>query len=89
MMISGTVVKRLVENASDASVIVWQKPECHAVITGAAEGLGMQSRAMDSGGKAHMRVRKDCSATTAIAWRRVLGSLWLLELTWSRRVKVK
>ena len=56
IMISGTVVKRLVENTSDASVIVWQKPECHAVITGAAEGLGMQSRATDSGGKAHKRM---------------------------------
>ena len=82
MMTSGTVVKRLVENPSDASVIVRQKPECRAVITEAAEGLGMQSRTMDSGGKAHMRVRKSCNATTAIAWRRVLANLWLLELTW-------
>ena len=57
MMTSGTVVKRLVEDTSDVSVIVQQKPECHAVITSAAEGLGMLSRARDSGGQAQMRVR--------------------------------
>ena len=32
MMTSGTVVKRLEEDTSDVSVIVRQKPECHAVI---------------------------------------------------------
>ena len=80
MLISGTVVKRLVENTSDASVIVRLKPECHAVITGAPEGLGMQSRTMDSGAKAHMRVRKESNATTAIAWRRVLGRMGHLEM---------
>ena len=76
---------------------VRQKPECHAVITGAADGLGMQSRAMDQEGKAHMRVSTNCNATTAIAWRRVLRKtghlevrcLWLPEVTRSGRVKVK
>ena len=56
MMTSGTVVKRLVEDTSDVSVIVRQKPECHAVIASAAEGLGMRSRARDSVGKSQVRV---------------------------------
>ena len=67
MMTSGTVVKRLVEDTSDVSVIAQQKPECHVIITRAVEGL-------------QMRVWTDCNATTAIAWRRFLGRTGKLEL---------
>ena len=77
MMTSGTVVKRLVEDTSDVSVIVRQKPECHAVMTSAAEGLGMRSRAMDSGGKAQIRVR-----TAILAQERGVRSHLVIGLSW-------
>ena len=49
MMMHRTVVKHVSENTGDACVELGRSRNC-AVITGAAEALGMQSMLMDLGG---------------------------------------
>ena len=53
MMFDGTAVKHIT----------------YAVVTEAAEGLGMQSMMTDLGLSARVRVWTDCNAAKAIAWR--------------------
>ena len=69
--------------------------DCYAIVTGAAEALGMQSMVTDLGLNAQVRVWKDSNAAKVIAPRRGFGKtrhaelkcLWLQEVTKSGRVK--
>ena len=71
--------------------------EYNVAITGAAEGLGMQSMMMDLELGSQVRVWTDSNAAQAIASRKGLGKTrhielkyqWLQEVTKSRRVKMK
>ena len=54
--------------------------EYYALVTGAAEGLGMQSLAEDLGWKMEVRVWTDSSGAKAVAGRRGLGRLRHVEL---------
>ena len=96
MMMIGTVVKhwsrtQATRELSTAGV------EYYAVVTGAAEGLGMQSMMADLGVTTQVRVWTDSNAAKAIASRRGLGKtrhvelryLWLQEKTKSGRVKMR
>ena len=56
--------------------------EYYAMVTGCAEGLGMQSLAEDLGWKAEIRLWTDSSAAKAIGNRRGLGKLHHVELKW-------
>jgi hypothetical protein len=56
--------------------------EYYAMVTGGAEGLGMQSLAEDLGWKVQVRVWTDSSAAKAVANRRGLGKLRHVELKW-------
>ena len=53
--------------------------ECYAMVTGCAEGLGMQSLAEDLGWKAEIWLWTDSSAAKAIGKRRV----WASSAMWS------
>ena len=71
--------------------------EYYSVVTGAAEGLGMQSMMADLGVTTQVRIWTDSNAAKAIASRRGLGKtvhvelryLWLQEMTKSGRVKMR
>ena len=71
--------------------------EYNVAITGAAEGLGMQSMMMDLELGSQVRVWTDSNAAQAIASRKGLGKTrhielkyqWLQEVTKSRRAKMK
>ena len=56
--------------------------EYYAMVTGCAEGLGMQSLAEDLGWKADIWLWTDSSAAKAIGNRRGLGKLRHAELKW-------
>ena len=56
--------------------------EYYAMVTGGAEGLGMQSLAEDLGWKVQVRIWTDSSAANAVANRRSLGKLRHIELKW-------
>ena len=85
----------LVQNTSGA--LIMAEAEYYAVVTGAAEGLGMQSKMADLGVTTHVRVWTDSNAAKAIASRRGLSKtrhvelryLWLQEMTKSGRVKMR
>ena len=87
----------LVQNASDACVEHGKSREYYAVVTGAAEGLGMQSIMADLGVATQVRVWTDSNAAKAIASRRGLGKtrhvelryLWLQKMTKSGRVEMR
>ena len=56
--------------------------EYYAIVTGCAEGLGLQALAEDLGWKAEVRLWTDSSAAKAVANRRGLGKLRHVELKW-------
>ena len=56
--------------------------EYYAMVTGGAEGLGMQSLAEDLGWKVQVRIWTDSSAAKAVANRRGLGKLRHVERKW-------
>ena len=96
MIINGTVVK---DGSRRQATHALSTPEAdfYAVITGAAEVLGMQSMMADLGVTTQVRVWADSNAAKAIASRRGLGKtrhvelryLWLQEMTKSGRVKMR
>ena len=96
MMINGTVVKHWSRTQATRALST-AEAECCAVVTGAAEGLGMQSMMADLGLRAQVRVWTDSSAAKAIASRRGLGKtrhvelkyLLLQKVTKSGRVKMR
>ena len=52
------------------------------MVTGCAEGLGLQALADDLGWKVTVQIWTDCSAAKAVAKRRGLGKLRHAELKW-------
>ena len=96
MMINGTVVKHWSRTQATRALST-AEAEYYAVVTGAAEGLGMQSMMADLGVTTQVRVWTDSNAAKAIASRRGLGKtrhvelryLWLQEMTKSGRVKMR
>jgi hypothetical protein len=56
--------------------------EYYAMVTGCAEGLGLQSLAEDLGWRVEVRIWTDSSAAKAVASRRGLGKLRHVELKW-------
>ena len=56
--------------------------EYYALVTGSAEGLGLQSLAEELGWKMKVRVWTDSSAGKSVAMRRGLGKLRHVELKW-------
>ena len=93
MMINGTVVKHWSRTQATRALST-AEAEYYAVVTGAAEGLGMQSMMADLGVTAQVRVWTDSNAAKAIASRRGLGKtrhvelrfLWLQEMIKMRRI---
>ena len=96
MMINGTVVKHLSRTQATRALST-AETEYYAVVTGAAEGLGMQSMMADLGVTTHVRVWTDFNAAKSIASRRGLGKtrhvelryLWLHDVTLSGREKMR
>ena len=96
MMINGTVVKHWSRTQATRALST-AEAEYYAVVTGAAEGLGMQSMMADLGVTTQVRVWTDSNAAKALASRRGLGKtphvelryLWLQEMTKSGRVKMR
>ena len=96
MMINGTVVKHWSRTQAMRALSTAEAEYC-AVVTGAAEGLGMQSMMADLGVTTHVRVWTDSNVAEAIASRRVLGKtrhvelryLWLQDVTKLGRVKMR
>ena len=96
MMINGTVVKHWSRTQATRALST-AEAEYYAVVTGAAEGLGMQSMMADLGVTTHVRIWTDSNAAKAIASRRGLGKtrhvelryLWLQDVTESGRVKMR
>ena len=94
MMMIGTVVQQW-SRTQATRALGTAEAECYAVVTGAAEGLGMQSMMADLGLSALVRFWTDSNAANAIASRRGLEKtrcvelkhLWLQEVTKSGRVK--
>ena len=72
MMIYGTVVKHWSRTQTTRELST-AEAEYYAVVTGAAEGLGMQSMMADLGVTTQVRVWTDSNAAKAIASRRGLG----------------
>ena len=72
MMICGTVVKHWSRTQATRELST-AEAEYYAVVTGAAEGLGMQSMMADLGVTNQVRVWTDSNAVKAIASRRGLG----------------
>ena len=72
MMISGTVVKHWSRTQATRALST-AEAEYYAVVTGAAEGLGMQWVMADLGLSAQVRIWTDSNAAKAIASRRGLG----------------
>ena len=95
-MINGTVVKHWSRTQATRALSTAEAEYC-AVVSGAAEGLGMQSMKADLDLSAQVRVWTDSNAAKAIASRRGLGKtrhvelkyLWLQEVTKSGRVKMR
>ena len=93
MMINGTIVK----HSQATRALSTAEAEYYAVVTGAAEGLGMQSMMADLGVTTQVRVWTDYNAAKTIASRRGRGKtrhvelryLWLQEMTKSGRVKMR
>ena len=69
MMINGTVVKHWSRTQATRALST-AEAEYYAVVTGAAEGLGMQSMMADLGVTTHVRIWTDSNAAKAIASRR-------------------
>ena len=96
MRINGTVVKRWSRTQATLALST-AEAKYYAVVTGAAEGLGMQSMMADLGVTTQVRVWTDSNAAKAIASRRGLGKtrhvelryLWLQEMTKSGRVNMR
>ena len=96
VMINGTVVKHWSRTQATRALST-AEAEYYAVVTGAAEGLGMQSMMADLGVTTHVRIWTDSNAAKAIASRRGLGKtrhvelryLWLQDVTKSGRVKMR
>ena len=96
MMINGTVAKHWSRTQATRSLST-AEAEYYAVVTGAAEGLGMQLVMADLGVTTHVRVWTDSNAAKAIASRRGLGKtrhvelryLWQQDVTKSGRVKMR
>ena len=96
MMINGTVVKHWSRTQATRALST-AEAEYYAVVTGATEGLGMQSMMADFGLTTQVRVWTDSNAAKAMASRRGLGEtrhvelryLWLQEMTKSGRVKMR
>ena len=95
-VVDGTVLKhQSITQASRALSTI--EAEYDAVITGAAEGLGMQTMMTDLGLSAQVRVWTDSIAAKAILSRTGLGKTrhnefeywWLQEVTKFWRVKMK
>ena len=92
MMISGTVVKHWSRTQATRALST-AEADYYAVLTGAAEGLGMQSMMTDLGVTTHVRVWTDSNAAKVMASRRGLGKtrhvelrlLWLQDVTKSGR----
>ena len=95
-MVNGTVLEHWSRTRASRALST-AEAEYYAVVTGAAEGLGMQSMMTDLGLSARFGVWADSNAAKAIALRRGLGKtrrtelkyLWLHEVTNSGRVKMK
>ena len=69
MMINGTVGKHWSRTKATRALST-AEPEYYAVVTSAAEGLGMQSMMADMGVTTQVRVWTDSNAPKAIASRR-------------------
>ena len=72
MMTNGTVVKHWSTTQAKRALST-AEAEYYGVVTGAVEGLGMQSMMADLGVTTHVRVWTDSNAAKAIASRRGLG----------------
>ena len=96
MTVDGVGVKHW-SRTQKARALSSGEAEYYAMVTGCAEGLGMQSLAEELGWKAEVRIWTDSSAAKAVANRRGLGKLRHVELKWlwmqdvvkDRRVKLK
>ena len=71
--------------------------ECYAIVTGSAEGLGVQSLAIDLGWSFRVIVHTDSSTAKSVAARRGLGRmrhvelkyLWVQEAVSKGRIRMK
>ena len=79
MMINGTVVKHWSRTQATRALST-AEAEYYAVVTGAAEGLGMQSMMADLGVTTHVQIWTDSNAAKAIASRGGLGKTRHVEL---------
>ena len=73
MMVNGTEVKHW-SGTQASRALSTAEAEHHAVVTGVAQGLGMQSMMTDLGLSARVRVWTDSNAAKAIASRRGHGN---------------
>ena len=83
MMIIGTVVKHWSRTQATRALST-AEAEYYAVVTGAAQGLGIQSVMADLGVSTQVRVWTDSNAVKATASRRGLGKTRHVELKYLR-----
>ena len=81
MCVDGVGVKHW-SRTQKAQALSSGETEYYAMVTGCAEGLGLQALAEDLGWKAEVRLWTDSSAAKAVANRRGLGKLRHAELKW-------
>ena len=78
--VEGAGIKHWSSTQKKARALSSDEAEYYAMVTGGAEGLGMQALAEDLGWKVHVRIWTDSNATKAAANRRGLGKLRHVEL---------
>ena len=81
MTVDGAGVKHW-SRTQKARALSTGEAEYYAMVTGCAEGLGLQALAEDLGWKVTVRIWTDSSAAKAVAKRRGLGKLRHVELKW-------
>ena len=81
MTVDGVGVKHW-SRTQKARALSSGEAEYYAMVTGCAEGLGLQSLAEDLGWKTEVQLWTDSSAAKAISNRRGLGKLRHVELKW-------
>ena len=81
MTVDGVGVKHW-SRTQKARALSVGEAEYYAMVTGCAEGLGLQALADDLGWKVMVRIWTDSSVAKAVASRRGLGKLRHVELKW-------
>ena len=77
--VSGAAIKHW-SRTQKARALSSGEAEYYAIVTGSAEGLGMQSLAIDLGWKFQVVVHTDSSTAKSVAGRRGLGRMRHVEL---------